>query len=146
MAKHRKSHGHYCKVCGQYRANEKFSGKGHAAHICKDCAKLSPAQRAEEMTLNRLFDLPWYLSKEQIKWLRNRTHDSRPEVREAAQEQYDMRFKRYDEIEEFDEGDIDFLEGEIDLGSLFDDEDYDGDFEFEEPPDLSDLDIEELPF
>ena len=78
MAKHRKSHGHYCKVCGQYRANEKFSGKGHAAHICKDCAKLSPAQRAEEMTLNRLFDLPWYLSKEQIKWLRNRTHDGSP--------------------------------------------------------------------
>ncbi len=30
-----KQHGHYCKVCGCYKANEKFSGKGHAAHICK---------------------------------------------------------------------------------------------------------------
>ena len=28
-----KKQGHYCKVCGEYRANEKFSGKGHAAHI-----------------------------------------------------------------------------------------------------------------
>ncbi len=28
-------HGHYCKICGEYKANEKFSGKGHAAHICK---------------------------------------------------------------------------------------------------------------
>ena len=25
-----KKHGHYCKVCGEYKANEKFSGKGHA--------------------------------------------------------------------------------------------------------------------
>lgn len=28
-----KKNGHYCKVCGEYKANEKFSGKGHAAHI-----------------------------------------------------------------------------------------------------------------
>jgi hypothetical protein len=34
-----KPHGHYCRICRQYRANEKFSGRGHAAHICKDCAK-----------------------------------------------------------------------------------------------------------
>lgn len=26
-----KKHGHYCKICGEYKANEKFSGKGHAA-------------------------------------------------------------------------------------------------------------------
>ncbi len=26
-----KKHGHYCKVCGEYKANEKFSGKGHFA-------------------------------------------------------------------------------------------------------------------
>ncbi len=42
--KARKLPGHYCRVCGRRRANEKFSGKGHAAHICKDCAK---EQRAE---------------------------------------------------------------------------------------------------
>ena len=92
------------------------------------------------MTLNRLFDLPWYLSKEQIKWLRNRTHDSRPEVREAAQEQYDMRFKRYDEIDEddlsLDDDDLDFFEEEM----------PDGDYEFEEPPDWLDMDNEALPF
>ena len=32
-----KKHGHYCHVCGKHRANEKFSGKGHVKHICKDC-------------------------------------------------------------------------------------------------------------
>jgi hypothetical protein len=39
MGKPKKPHGHYCRICGQYRANEKFSGRGHAAHICKDCSK-----------------------------------------------------------------------------------------------------------
>ncbi len=32
-----KKGGHYCRGCGRYRANEKFSGKGHKLHICKDC-------------------------------------------------------------------------------------------------------------
>lgn len=32
--------GHYCYLCGRTRANEKFSGKGHRQHICKDCQKL----------------------------------------------------------------------------------------------------------
>ena len=30
--------GHYCRICGITRANEKFSGKGHKNHICKDCS------------------------------------------------------------------------------------------------------------
>jgi hypothetical protein len=47
-------HGHYCKICGQYRANEKFSGKGHAAHICKSCSCLSAAEKAKAMNMNRL--------------------------------------------------------------------------------------------
>jgi hypothetical protein len=34
--KKRKLPGHYCRTCGRRRANEKFSGKGHTAHICKD--------------------------------------------------------------------------------------------------------------
>ena len=42
-----KKHGHYCKVCGEYKANEKFSGKGHATHICKACAQLPPEEQAE---------------------------------------------------------------------------------------------------
>jgi len=30
--------GHYCRICGRTRANEKFSGKGHKNHVCKDCS------------------------------------------------------------------------------------------------------------
>ena len=39
-----KKRGHFCWACHRHRANEKFSGKGHARHICKDCAR---EQRAE---------------------------------------------------------------------------------------------------
>ena len=87
-----KKHGHYCKVCGEYKANEKFSGKGYAAHICKKCAALPPDVRSAQMIENKLLSLPWRLSKEQIKWLNNKTHDKRPEIRELAQEQLNMRF------------------------------------------------------
>lgn len=51
MARKKKHQGHYCRICGRYRANEKFSGKGHARHICKDCAreqKAAARQRRRE--------------------------------------------------------------------------------------------------
>ncbi|MEG1660789.1 MAG: hypothetical protein RR304_09540 [Bacteroides sp.] len=37
MAKKKKQQGHYCRICGENKANEKFSGKGHTQHICKTC-------------------------------------------------------------------------------------------------------------
>ena len=43
-----KKHGHYCKICGEYKANEKFSGKGHAAHICKICAAYRQKSRQKK--------------------------------------------------------------------------------------------------
>ena len=43
--KRRKLPGHYCWRCGRRRANERFRGKGHAKHICKDCVV---EQRAEQ--------------------------------------------------------------------------------------------------
>ena len=65
-----KKRGHYCKVCGEYKSNESFSGRGHAAHICKKCAALPAAQRSEEMVLTKLWNLPWQLSTQQLKWLK----------------------------------------------------------------------------
>lgn len=35
----KKPPGHYCRVCRRRRANEKFGGRGHAQHICKDCQR-----------------------------------------------------------------------------------------------------------
>ena len=87
-----KKHGHYCKVCGEYKSNEKFSGKGHASHICKTCVKLPSEVKAEQETLNRLMNLPMSLSKAQITWLKNRMKDKRPAVQELAKEVYEIRF------------------------------------------------------
>lgn len=85
--------GHYCKICGEYKVNEKFSGKGHAAHICKSCSRLSAAEKAEAMTINRLMNLPLVrLSASDKKWLENRVHDRRPEVASIAREVYNMHF------------------------------------------------------
>ena len=85
--------GHYCKICGDYKANEKFSGKGHAAHICKACSQLSAAEQAETMTINRLMNFPMgRLSVSDRGWLENRLHDQRPEVASLAKEIYSLHF------------------------------------------------------
>jgi ribosome-binding protein aMBF1 (putative translation factor) len=38
--------GHYCRICGRTRPNEKFSGVGHRIHVCKECARM-PKQKRE---------------------------------------------------------------------------------------------------
>jgi len=37
--------GHFCHVCKGVRPNEAFSGKGHARHVCKECARMSRDER-----------------------------------------------------------------------------------------------------
>ena len=91
MAKKR-NHGHYCKICGCWKANERFSGSGHAAHICKDCAKLPVAKRNEMQTVNRLLGLPFRLNKDQRKWLEAMRKDKREEVRSTAEWMYEERY------------------------------------------------------
>ena len=84
--------GHYCKVCGEYKSNESFSGKGHSTHICKKCASLSPAERSREITLNKLMNLPYRLSAEQKAWLKGLQKDKCPEIAETAKAVYAERF------------------------------------------------------
>lgn len=86
---------HYCRICGEHKANEKFSGGGHAAHICKACASKSPAQRSEDMAINKLHGMAYrYLSEAEIKWLGNQRGDSRPEVSELAKQIFEEKFSR----------------------------------------------------
>ena len=87
-----KSLGHYCKICGQHKANEKFSGKGHANHICRECASLPAEQKAEMETITKILNLPGYITITQKTWLKNRTEDHRPKVRLLAKQAYEMRF------------------------------------------------------
>lgn len=93
MPKQKCPHGFYCKICSQHKANEKFSGKGHANHICKACSRLSPDSKVESQTINRLMNLPMRrLTDSEKKWLENRVHDSQPEVAELARVVYNMCF------------------------------------------------------
>jgi hypothetical protein len=36
--------GHFCRICGRVRANERFTGHGHRGHICQDCQRLPRAE------------------------------------------------------------------------------------------------------
>jgi len=92
-----KPHGHFCKVCGEHKANEKFSGRGHAAHICKACAGLPVTERNEMMTIRKIEGMAFrHLSEQEIKWLRNHMKDSRTDVREAAINAHQIKFPHYE--------------------------------------------------
>lgn len=54
MAKKKKKQGHYCRICGARKANEAFSGKGHAKHICKECDALPQEKKNEMQLINRI--------------------------------------------------------------------------------------------
>jgi single-stranded DNA-specific DHH superfamily exonuclease len=59
MVKKKKYRGHYCWCCGCIRPNEKFSGKGHSRHLCKDCQKLGKEElsfRQHQRNIDRLLD------------------------------------------------------------------------------------------
>ena len=56
----KKSPGHYCKICGERKANERFSGKGHAVHICKECQSLSAEVQTD---MRRIRDVERVLGK-----------------------------------------------------------------------------------
>jgi RimJ/RimL family protein N-acetyltransferase len=52
--KQNKPNGHFCYVCGEHKANEKFTGSGHAHHICKQCQKLPLAERNELVAVRKI--------------------------------------------------------------------------------------------
>jgi hypothetical protein len=47
--------GHYCRICSTIHPNEKFSGKGHRDHICKECARKPKAAIDEIDTREEIF-------------------------------------------------------------------------------------------
>jgi hypothetical protein len=46
--------GHYCRICARQRPNEKFTGRGHRKHICKDCQRLPREELGRIECLNEL--------------------------------------------------------------------------------------------
>jgi len=79
--------GHYCKICGQSRPNEKFSGKGHKKHICKDCAKSPNEEISATEQMGEIFDYlsQSHISSKNISRLSKLSNSSFPEVAEYAE-------------------------------------------------------------
>lgn len=102
--------------------------------------KLPVEKRNEMMTVNRIMNLPWQLSRENRKWLEKMKNDSREEVKEEAELAWEMRFPpRVEDVDEGWEPDLDDEE----LRELLDGEDEDGeDTEIALPEDIDDA----LPF
>lgn len=47
--------GHYCRICGAIKPNERFSGKGHRNHICKECSRKPKGEINEIDMENEIF-------------------------------------------------------------------------------------------
>ena len=88
---------HFCWVCGEHKAHEKFSGRGHANHMCKQCHALPVAERNIMVATRRAENMAFrYLNEQEIKWLRKKMNDPRPEVRDAAREAHRIKFPRHE--------------------------------------------------
>jgi hypothetical protein len=95
MAKKKRYRGHYCKICSSILPNEKFSGKGHAVHICRACAKIPEEKQEEQIALNRIFGVYRYLdlSRDNRRMLEEYSQSPNERIRSAALETL-SEFKR----------------------------------------------------
>ena len=89
--KNRKSKqpGHYCWACDRRRPNEKFSGRGHARHLCKDCAKLASEELAYRQAcrnLERCVTWEGIIPRKRRKSFQGFLNDDDPRIREMAEQ------------------------------------------------------------
>ena len=88
---------HFCWVYGEHKAHEKFSGRGHATHMCKQCHALPVAERNMMVAARRAENMAFrHLNEQEINWLRKKMNDPRPEVRDAAREAHKIKFPRHE--------------------------------------------------
>ena len=53
----KKKRGHYCRIYGEHKPNEKFSRKGHARHVFKALAKQPVARKGELQRDNQITEI-----------------------------------------------------------------------------------------
>lgn len=90
MARKRKKYrGHYCWCCGRIRPNETFSGKGHARHLCRQCARLGGEElqyRQAVRNMERCVSLDGRVFRKRRKQFETFLHHENPRIRAAAEE------------------------------------------------------------
>lgn len=79
--------GHYCRICGRSRPNERFSGKGHKNHICKECSKLPKETIDTSDQMDEIFKFlkQSNISARNISRLKHLTNSEIPKVAEHAE-------------------------------------------------------------
>ena len=85
----RKLPGHYCWVCDRRRPNEKFSGRGHARHVCRECARLGGEELAYRQNLRNLERcLTWegIIPRKRRKTFERFLHHDDPRIHACAEE------------------------------------------------------------
>lgn len=112
MSRHKRS-GHFCWCCGRSRPNEAFSGRGHARHLCKECAKLAPLEllyRQAIRDIDRLIDWDGLIRRKQrATFQRFMSHDDvRVQVYAAQLAAHDaqLRTQRARDDDDDDEGEL----------------------------------------
>ncbi|MBT3785978.1 hypothetical protein HOF92_13470 [bacterium] len=78
--------GHSCKICGQTKPNEQFSGKGHRAHICKSCKSIPKKERGLIVQSDEIFNFlkQSHISTKNINRLKELTHSEDAEISNLA--------------------------------------------------------------
>jgi hypothetical protein len=78
--------GHLCRICGRRLANERFSGKGHVEHVCRDCADLpkDERQRIEAEDEIRGFLAQSHISQKNLRRLASLAGSADPETARLA--------------------------------------------------------------
>ncbi len=106
MAKKKKQQGHYCRICGEYKANEKFSGKGHARHICKKCQSLPEEVKTDMIRCNEVERAAFKYPMTRHDWELLEKYASKYKDKESgrfAQDMLDMKRDNHAPDEDFEE-------------------------------------------
>lgn len=120
MAK-KKLPGHHCKICGERKANEKFSGKGHAKHVCKECDALPQEKKNEMQYINRILGIAGKYPRSKADWelLRKYARSTKyPEAAELAKDILGWNTSQEDSEGSFDIEDEDIFFDDADIDSL----------------------------
>ena len=55
--------GHFCRICKLERPNERFSGRGHRIHVCKECKRMPKEERE---SIEQQDEILGYLSQSNV--------------------------------------------------------------------------------
>ena len=109
----KKRPGHYCRICGCRKPNEQFSGRGHAACICKECYSLPQEKKNEPQYMNRIDRIAekYPRSREDWEYLEKCAKNKKyPEAAEFAQMILSMSGRDVEPFEKGHENDEDIYD------------------------------------